>query len=145
MISETPTTTMVAEAAAATTIQDEEVADEDEDAEAAEEIIMIRMITLKTSHVTIVTKKDTIPRTASDSYFVVKVPPSDFHLVLFFVLVRALPLPTNYLNIMLDVVPVSSRALIGTTVPSLFLIFTIMSAVYCTGFSPEPLPAHVLV
>jgi ribosomal protein L13 len=35
---------MVAAAAAATTIPDEEVADEDEDAEAAEEIIMIRMI-----------------------------------------------------------------------------------------------------
>jgi hypothetical protein len=61
-MSETPTTTMVAAAAAATTIPDEEVADED--AEAADDIIMIRMITLKTSHVTIVTKQDTIPRTA---------------------------------------------------------------------------------
>jgi hypothetical protein len=62
IMSETPTTTMVATAAAATTIPDEEVADEDEDGEADEDIIMIRMITLKTSHVTIVTKKDTIPR-----------------------------------------------------------------------------------
>jgi hypothetical protein len=31
------------------------------------------------------------------------------------------------------VVPVSSRALMGTTVPSLFFISTIMSAVYFTG------------
>jgi hypothetical protein len=69
----------------------------------------------------------------------VKVPRSVFHLVLFFVLVRALPLPTNYLNIMVDVVPVSSRALIGTTVS------TIMSAIYCAGFSLEPLRDHALV
>jgi hypothetical protein len=43
IMSETPTTTMMATAAAATKIPDEEVADED--AEAADEIIMIRMIT----------------------------------------------------------------------------------------------------
>jgi hypothetical protein len=42
-MSETPTTTMVAAAAAVTTIPDKEVADED--ADAAEDIIMIRMIT----------------------------------------------------------------------------------------------------
>jgi hypothetical protein len=65
----------------------------------------------------------------------VKVTASVFHLVLFFVLVQALPLPTNYLNMMLDVVPVSSKALMGTTVPSLFLISTKISAVYCTGLS----------
>jgi hypothetical protein len=34
---------------------------------------------------------------------------------------------------MVAVVPVSSRALMGTTVPSLFFISTIMSAVYFTG------------
>jgi hypothetical protein len=51
----------------------------------------------------------------------VNVPPSVFHFVLFFVFVRALPLPTNYLNTIVDVVPVSRKALIGTTVPSLFL------------------------
>jgi hypothetical protein len=55
---------MVAAAAAATTIPDEEVTDKDEDTEAAEDIIMIRMIIYKISHVTIVTKKDTIPWTA---------------------------------------------------------------------------------
>jgi hypothetical protein len=55
----------------------------------------------------------------------------------------ALPLPTNSLNIMVELVPVSSRAIIGTTVPFLFLISTIMSAVYCTGFFS--LLAHVLV
>jgi hypothetical protein len=65
-----------------------------------------------------------------NSHTMAKVPPSIFHLVLFFVLVRALPLPTNSLNIMVDVVPVSSRDLIGTTVPSLFFISTMMSAVY---------------
>jgi hypothetical protein len=48
----------------------------------------------------------------------VNVPPSVFHFVLFFVFVRALPLPTNYLKMIVAVVPVSSRALIGTTVPS---------------------------
>jgi hypothetical protein len=44
-MSETPTTTMGAAVAAPTTIPYEEVADEDEDAEAADGIIMIRMIT----------------------------------------------------------------------------------------------------
>jgi hypothetical protein len=63
----------------------------------------------------------------------VNVPPSVFHFVLFFVFVRDLPSPTNYLNTMVAVVPVSSKALMGTTVPSLFSISTIMSAVYCTG------------
>jgi hypothetical protein len=63
-MSETPTTTMVAAAAAATTIPDEEVADKDKDADAAEDIIMIIIITFKKSNVTIVTKKDTIPQTA---------------------------------------------------------------------------------
>jgi hypothetical protein len=64
---------------------------------------------------------------------VVKVPPSVFYLVLFFVLVPDLPLPTNYLTIMVDVVPVSRKAPMGTTVPSLFLTSPIVSAVYCTG------------
>jgi hypothetical protein len=45
-----------------------------------------------------------------------------FHFVLFFVFVRALPPPTNSLNMIVDVVPVSSNALIGATVPSLFLL-----------------------
>jgi hypothetical protein len=60
-MSETPTTTMVDAVATATTIPDEEVADED--AEADEDIIMIRTIIEKKSHVTIVTKEDTIPQT----------------------------------------------------------------------------------
>jgi hypothetical protein len=66
IMSETPTTTMGVTSAAATTIPDEEVADEDEDAvaEAAKDIIMIIMITSKTSHVTIVTKNDNTPLTA---------------------------------------------------------------------------------
>jgi hypothetical protein len=55
-MSKTPTTTMVAAAAAATTIPDE-------DTEAAEDIMMIRMITYKTSHVRVVTKKNTFPWT----------------------------------------------------------------------------------
>jgi hypothetical protein len=72
-------------------------------------------------------------KSKSDSQFVVNVPPSVFYFVLFFVFVWALPLPTNYLNMIVDVVPVSSKALIGTTVPSLFFVSTIMSAVYFTG------------
>jgi hypothetical protein len=63
----------------------------------------------------------------------VNVPPSVFYFVLFFVFVRALPLPINSLNMMVAVVPVSNKALMGTTVPSLFFISTIIFAVYCTG------------
>jgi glycine cleavage system aminomethyltransferase T len=62
IMSKTPTTTMVAAAAVATTIMYEVVVDED--AEVAEDIIMVRMITYQTSNVRIVTKKETIPRTA---------------------------------------------------------------------------------
>jgi hypothetical protein len=47
-MSETPTITIVVATEAATIIPDKEVADEGEDAEAVEEIIMIRTITLKT-------------------------------------------------------------------------------------------------
>jgi hypothetical protein len=65
----------------------------------------------------------------SDSSFVVNVPPSVFHFVIFFVFLRALPLPTNSLNMMVTVAPMPSQALMGTTVPSLFFISTIMSAV----------------
>jgi hypothetical protein len=51
----------------------------------------------------------------------VNVPPNVFHFVLFFVFVQALPLPTNSLNMMVAVIQVSRKALMGTTVPSLFL------------------------
>jgi hypothetical protein len=53
----------------------------------------------------------------------VNVPPSVFHLVHFFVLVRALPLPTNLINMMVAVVPVSSKYIMGSTVPSLFFLY----------------------
>jgi hypothetical protein len=64
----------------------------------------------------------------------VKVPPSVFHLLNFFVSARALHFHTSSLKMMVAVAPVPSRTLIGTTVPTLFLISTIMLAVYCTGF-----------
>jgi hypothetical protein len=63
----------------------------------------------------------------------VNVPPSVFHFVPFFVFGQALPLPTSSLNMMVAVVPVYSKAIMGTTVPYQFFISTIISEVYCTG------------
>jgi hypothetical protein len=80
-----------------------------------------------------------------DSNLVVKVSHSVFHLVLLFLLARALSLPTNTLKILVDVVPVSNKSIMVTTVLSLFLISTIMSANIELVDFQEPLAAHVLV